>query len=100
MEEVALQESVVVCELAEAPEVRGVPLRLEPHAAVFELLGAGNALPAGTVIKTLRVQLQGRLVYGGPAVVRNLVPTGVSEICEVTLKEGWTSTAALAAGTA
>ncbi len=83
----ALKETFVVGQTSQGLEVRGTLLKLTRFAAAFELYGPGAVLRLSEVLSNFRITLQDRAIYVGRAVVRGLIDTGPTFVCEVTLDE-------------
>lgn len=70
--------------------LRATPLRIQRHAAVFELYSPNIALHLSEVLYDFSVTVQSRRLYSGRGVIRNLVDSGTSLRCEVKLEDsGW-----------
>jgi extracellular factor (EF) 3-hydroxypalmitic acid methyl ester biosynthesis protein len=84
------EENGVTFRTAEENVLRATPLRIQRHAAVFELYSPNVALHLSEVLSDFSVTVQSRRLYSGRAVIRNLVDSGTSVHCEVKLDEsGW-----------
>ena len=67
------------------------PVRITRHHIVFELFNPTAVPQLSEALQKFEIILQGRAVYSGPAVVRNLVDAGSQVVCEATLDEAqWT----------
>jgi len=85
------RENSVSFRSAEGGELHGQPARVSRHAMVVELFSPANVPRFSEVLEEFKLTLQGRLVYSGRAVVRNVMDTGTRIICEATLSEAqWT----------
>jgi extracellular factor (EF) 3-hydroxypalmitic acid methyl ester biosynthesis protein len=82
-----IKESLISFRAGDEPELRGVPTRISRHAVVFELYRAGMNLRLSEVLNEFKIVLKDRTIYAGRAVVRNVVDTGLSVVCEATLNE-------------
>jgi extracellular factor (EF) 3-hydroxypalmitic acid methyl ester biosynthesis protein len=72
-------------------ELRGTPARVTHHHVVFELYSPAVIPQLSEALQKFQIILQGRTVYSGRAVVRNLVDAGPKIMCEATLDEAhWT----------
>jgi extracellular factor (EF) 3-hydroxypalmitic acid methyl ester biosynthesis protein len=86
-----VKESHVAFETHDGLETRGVPMRITRHHIVFELYSPAATLRLSEALPVFQIVLQGRTVYSGRAVVRNLVATDTKLVCEATLDEAlWT----------
>jgi extracellular factor (EF) 3-hydroxypalmitic acid methyl ester biosynthesis protein len=83
------QECVVTCLGSQGVQVHASCARLTRHAAVFEVYGPSSTLLASEVLNEFKISLRGRTVFSGKAVVKRLVSTGLKEVCEAELGEGW-----------
>jgi extracellular factor (EF) 3-hydroxypalmitic acid methyl ester biosynthesis protein len=87
----AIKESVVTFHNAEKSMFSGTPIRFARHAMVFEMYGGSGALRASEVLEGFQICIQGKLIYSGRAVIRNILNAGTKTICETTLNEShWT----------
>ena len=76
---------------AEGVKLGGTPTHFTRQTATCEIHGGAATLRASEVLTDFQIQIQGRTIYSGRAVVSNLVDGGASMICEVTLDEKhWT----------
>lgn len=91
MECLAIRESVVTCPMEEGPAISGTLLELSRHAAVFESIAPVQPLRAGAVLPEVQIRLRGGVVYQGRATVRNFLAAGLTEVCEISLGDGWRS---------
>ena len=83
------QDSLISCRNSQGAEIRATPVRLTRHTALFEVYNPFSILQLSEVLSDFRITVGQRCVYGGRAVVSNLVNTGIMILCEVTLDEGW-----------
>lgn len=83
------QECVVTCVSSQGVQVHASCARLTRHAAVFEVCGPSSTLLASEVLNEFKISLRGRTIFSGRAVVKKLVSSGVVELCEAELGEGW-----------
>jgi len=66
-----------------------VPLvRVNRHTAVFETHVGQPVLRLSEVLGSCEITVQGQAAYAGEAVVRSLLNTGATTLCELTLQEG------------
>ena len=85
------RESRVSFQGSDGLELRGVPVRITRHHAIFELYNPAALPRLSEVLQKFEITLQGRVVYSGSAVVRHLVDAGGQIVCETTLDEvQWT----------
>jgi len=85
------KESQVSLETRDGLEAHGLPVRITRHHVVFELYSPTVTLRFSEALPVFQIVLQGRPVYSGRAVVRNLVDAGAKLMCEATLDETqWT----------
>lgn len=85
------KESQVTCQIHGGSELCGVPVRVARHQVVFELYNPDTAPRLSEAFDAFKIVLQGRTIYSGRAVVRNVVNAGSKTVCEVTLDESsWT----------
>jgi extracellular factor (EF) 3-hydroxypalmitic acid methyl ester biosynthesis protein len=83
----SVKESLVTFQTAEGLELRGLPVRVTRHAVVFELYNPGVTPRLSEVLAEFKISLQGRMIYAGRAVVRNVMDAGQNVVCEATLNE-------------
>jgi len=89
------EENGVSFRTSDEGALRGTPLRIQRHAAVFELYSPNVALHLSEVLNDFMLTVQSRRLYSGRAVLRNIVDSGTSVRCEVKLDEsGWVQEAA------
>jgi extracellular factor (EF) 3-hydroxypalmitic acid methyl ester biosynthesis protein len=84
----AVKNSLVVCQNHQGMELRAGLSRLTRYLAVIEVYHPGLVVRLSEVLSHFQIIIQDRVVYNGRAVVRNLVSTGLALICEVALEEG------------
>jgi extracellular factor (EF) 3-hydroxypalmitic acid methyl ester biosynthesis protein len=85
------RESRVTFQSHDGLELRGAPVRVTRHHVVFELYNPAVVPQLSEASPKFQIILQGRTVYSGRAVVRNLVNAGTKIVCEATLDETqWT----------
>src|ERR1051326_2956849 len=90
------QDHLLVCRNSQGMEILATPVRIHRHQMVFEVYNPASVLQLSEVLNDLRLVLQGRTVYSGKAVVRNLVNTGTMVVCEVMLDDCWVHAEGLA----
>ncbi len=84
-------ESRVTFQTSDGLNLRGVPARATRHQVVFELYNPAAVPRLSEALDKFQIMLQGRTVYSGRAVVRNVVDVGAKIVCEATLDEAqWT----------
>ncbi|HEV2329049.1 MAG TPA: class I SAM-dependent methyltransferase [Verrucomicrobiae bacterium] len=85
-EPVDIEENSVTFKTAERVALRGMPVRVQRQAIVFELYNP-HAIPLlSESLADFRIILQRRQVYSGHAVVSNVVDAGTRIICESRLE--------------
>src|SRR5436305_9574197 len=83
------RDSMVVL-TAQGTELRGTGLRFNRHTAVFELYDPDLTLRLSEALPDFKIFSRDQMIYAGRAVIRALVNTGLTLVCEVTLAEnGW-----------
>lgn len=87
----------VVCETSQGSEVRATMVRLTRHQVVFEVYNPTVVLRLSEVLGNFNILVNDRRVYSGRAVVSNLLQTGTTQVCEVTLDDQWYESDPLAA---
>lgn len=94
-EALVAEENRVSFRTSDESSLRATPLRIQRHAAVFELYSPNVALHLSEVLNDFTVTLHGRRLYSGRGVLRNIVDSGTSVRCEAKLDEsGWVHEAA------
>ena len=83
------RECKVTCVSSQGLQISGSTVRLTRHAAIFEICGSHSTLLTSEALTDFRLLLRERTIFSGKAVVKNLIGTGVAELCEVELGEGW-----------
>jgi len=85
------RESRVTFQTRDGLKLHGTPARVTRHQAVFELYNPAAMPRLSEALDQFQIILQGRTVYSGRAVVRNVVDAGAKIVCEATLDEAqWT----------
>jgi extracellular factor (EF) 3-hydroxypalmitic acid methyl ester biosynthesis protein len=87
MTESLRKEDFLIFWKGKSADIRALPLRFNRFAAVFELWGDDDSLRLSEAIDCFRIVVQGRALYMGRAVVHNLIDTGSTSVCEVTLDD-------------
>ncbi|MGO8678713.1 MAG: class I SAM-dependent methyltransferase [Limisphaerales bacterium] len=83
----AVKNSLVVCQDDQGVELRASLTRLTRYLAVIEVYNPGLVVRLSSVLSHFQIVVQDRVIYSGRAVVRNLVSTGLTVVCEVGLEE-------------
>ncbi len=91
------QEFIITCLSSQGVQTHANCARLTRHSAVFEVSGPGSALLASEVLGDFSIALRERKIFCGTAVVKQIVGTGLIEMCEVELGEGWLDISGLTA---
>lgn len=78
----------VVCKNSEGTELHATMLRLSRRQVVLEIYDPYIVLQMSEVL-TLKISARDQPIYSGRAIIRNLVNTGTTMICEATLDEVW-----------
>ena len=89
MEKSALKESFITCCTSQGVELRATTLRLTRYEAVFEIYNPACVLLSSEVLSEFKILLQDRTFYSGRAIVKHLVNTGPTLVCEATLEDFW-----------
>jgi extracellular factor (EF) 3-hydroxypalmitic acid methyl ester biosynthesis protein len=75
---------------ADGVALRGVLVRMTRFAVFFELHNPSSVPQTSEVLTEFEIIFQGRIIYSGHAVIRGLVSTGVTVVCEATMaEESW-----------
>jgi extracellular factor (EF) 3-hydroxypalmitic acid methyl ester biosynthesis protein len=82
-----VKQNLVTFLTAEGLEMRGAPVRVTRHAAVFELYNPHAVPRLSEALSEFEIVLNDRKVYSGRSVVRGIVDTGNTATCEVKLEE-------------
>lgn len=75
----------VTFKTSEGVSLRGSVARMQRHAVVFELYSPAVTPRSSESLSGFKIILQGREIYSGRAVVRNVVDAGTKMVCEATL---------------
>ena len=86
-EPVEAQENSVTFRTSDGVALRGMPARIQRHAAVFELFSPVAVPRLSEALADFQIILQERKIYAGRAVVNNIVDAGTKVVCETTLDE-------------
>jgi extracellular factor (EF) 3-hydroxypalmitic acid methyl ester biosynthesis protein len=84
----AVKNSLVVCQDHQGIELRAGLSRLTRYLAVIEIYNPDLVVQLSEVLSHFQIIIQDRVIYNGRGVVRNLVSTGLTLVCEVALEEG------------
>jgi extracellular factor (EF) 3-hydroxypalmitic acid methyl ester biosynthesis protein len=84
-----LKGTMVVGSTSQGVEFRATPVRLARYGVVFELCGLGSPLQASEALKNFKIVLNDQAIYSGRAVVKSLLETGPTCLCEATLEDAW-----------
>ena len=84
-EPIAADENTVTFKTADGSALRGVPVHVQRHAAVFELYNHAAAPRLSEALVDFRIILQQEQIYFGHAVISNIVDAGMKTVCAVTL---------------
>jgi extracellular factor (EF) 3-hydroxypalmitic acid methyl ester biosynthesis protein len=82
-----VKESRVTFQTVEGVKLCGTPVRVTRHDVVFELYNPGIAPRLSEALGEFQIILQGRTIYSGRAIVRNVVDVGSKVVCEATLDD-------------
>jgi len=83
------RDILVTCRNSSGDSVRGVPVRIERWTLLMEIYNPHSILQMSEVLSEFEITLGDRKMYRGRAVVARLINTGIMQLCEVTLEEGW-----------
>jgi len=89
MDNSVVKESLITCYTSQGIELRATMLRLTRYLAVFELYNPASVLLASEVLNEFKILVKHRIVYSGRAIVRHLVNTGLTLVCEASLEDFW-----------
>lgn len=87
METAVVNERLVLFQNSQGNEVRGNLLRLNRHAAAFELYAADTVLRTSEALHDFKIFSHEHVIYSGRAVVRDLVNAGTLVVCEANLDD-------------
>ena len=82
-------ECYVTAVTSQGTALRANCQRLTRHAVVFEVCAPTSVLLVSELLSDFIIVLNGRTAYAGKAVVKKLVGTGLAEVCEAEVGEGW-----------
>ena len=83
------QDCLVTCLTSGGGQLRANCLRLNRHAAVFEVFTPHAVLQSSEVLADFKIAINGRTAYDGRATVKNAITSDTSLLCEVTLGDSW-----------
>ena len=89
MDNSAVKESLITFSTSQGIELRAAMLRLTRYEAVFEIYNPACVLLSSEVLSEFKILLHDRTVYAGRAIVKHLVNTGPTLVCEATLEDFW-----------
>jgi extracellular factor (EF) 3-hydroxypalmitic acid methyl ester biosynthesis protein len=82
-----VKDTLVVGQTSQGAELHATLLRFTRFLAVFEIYSPAIVLRTSEVITDFKIVVRDRAIYSGRAVVRNLVNSGITVVCEVVLNE-------------
>lgn len=80
--------TTVVCKSSEGTELHATLLRFTRRQVVLEIYDSQVVLQMSEVLD-LKILTGQQPIYSGRAIIRNLVNTGTTMVCEATLDEAW-----------
>jgi extracellular factor (EF) 3-hydroxypalmitic acid methyl ester biosynthesis protein len=83
-----MQDSFVGFKTSQGFEMQATLLRVTRFQVGFEVYGL-VFLRTSEVLQEFKIVMQDRAVYVGRAVVKSLVETGPTSVCEASLEDGW-----------
>src|SRR6478735_8810647 len=83
------EEGKVSCQTSQGAEIRAELIRFTPHLAVFEILTPAVVLQVSELLGEFKIIRGERTAYSGRAVVRAVINTGPTLVCEVALSDAW-----------
>lgn len=83
------EEGKVSCQTSQGSEIRAGLIRFTRHLAVFEVFTPTVVLQMSELLGEFKIILGERTAYSGRAVVRAVVNTGATLLCEATLSDAW-----------
>ena len=84
-----VSEAVVVGVTSHGADVRGNVMRWTASSVIFETPATGAALCLSEAIEDFRVLQQEKTLYSGRVVVRSVIDTGPTHVCEAGLNAAW-----------
>jgi len=85
-ESVEAIENGISFRTAEGVALRGTPVRIQRHAAVFELYSPAALPRLSEALADFRIILREREIYSGYAVINNVLDAGAKVVCEASLE--------------
>lgn len=85
-ERMEVEENSVTFKTADGVTLRGMLVRVQRHAVVFELYDQATIPRLSEALADFRIVLQEEEIYSGHAVVSNVVDAGTKIICETSLE--------------
>jgi extracellular factor (EF) 3-hydroxypalmitic acid methyl ester biosynthesis protein len=82
-------DSFVAGVTGQGTEIHAALLRYTRYQAVFEIYGSPTTLRTSEVLEDFKIVIGDRPIYAGRAVVRSMVSTGTTAVCEVALTESF-----------
>jgi extracellular factor (EF) 3-hydroxypalmitic acid methyl ester biosynthesis protein len=82
-----IKGSMVICQTSQGMDLHGSIIRLDHHAAIFEIYSPNPALRVSEVLTAFKIVVHDQPIYSGRAVIRSLVNTGLVLVCEAALTE-------------
>jgi extracellular factor (EF) 3-hydroxypalmitic acid methyl ester biosynthesis protein len=89
MDKTTIRSTTVICKSSGGTELHATMLRLSRRQVVLELYDPHIVLQMSEVLD-LKISSGQQQIYSGRAIIRNLVNTGTTMVCEATLEEIWT----------
>src|SRR4029077_18527342 len=89
MDDSELKGTLVVGSTSQGTEIRATPVRLARYGVVFELYALAHPVQTSEVLNDFRIILNDETIYSGRAVVKSLLDTGPTCLCEATLEDAW-----------
>src|SRR5262245_24134317 len=83
------QDCLVTGLTTQGMQLRANCLRLDRHAAVFEVFTPEAVLRASEVLTEFKIAIDGQAAYAGRAVMKSVISSSTSLLCEATLSDSW-----------
>jgi extracellular factor (EF) 3-hydroxypalmitic acid methyl ester biosynthesis protein len=87
MDKNTVKQSFVTFRNSQGIELRAQLVRLTRHHIVLEIYNPHGDLRLSEVLTDLKVMVRDRLCYQGKGIIRNLIPAGLTFVCDITLDE-------------
>ncbi len=84
-----MKEALVVGQTSQGMDIHATLLRLTRHQVVFEIYSPSLVLRTSEVLSGFKIIADGRTLYAGRAVLRNLIDAGPVIVCEAGLEDSW-----------